>query len=114
MLYNIIETDHAERRLFPHEFSHQCRAAGRHCAVRGGAGAGRYLRLQDHPTGHPHAGAKRIHPVPGAAPVAERPAAHGLRCALQWPQPPLLSDHLRWAGAACRLRAGVEPLPFFH
>ena len=35
MLYNIIETDHAERRLFPHEFSHQCRAAGRHCAVRG-------------------------------------------------------------------------------
>ena len=50
----------------------------------------------------------------GAAPVAERPAAHGLRCALQWPQPPLLSDHLRRAGAACRLRAGVEPLPFFH
>ena len=27
---------------------------------------------------------------------------------------PLLSDHLRRAGAACRLRAGVEPLPFFH
>ena len=47
-------------------------------------------------------------------PAAERPAAHGLRCALQWPQPPLLSDHLRRAGAACRLRAGVEPLPFFH
>ena len=45
---------------------------------------------------------------------AERSAAHGLRCALQWPQPPLLSDHLRRAGAACRLRAGVEPLPFFH
>ncbi len=42
MIYNIIETDHAERRLFPHEFSHQCRAAGRHCAVRGGAGEGAY------------------------------------------------------------------------
>lgn len=46
--------------------------------------------------------------------AAEGPAAHGLRCALQWPQPPLLSDHLRRAGAACRLRAGVEPLLFFH
>ena len=38
---------------------------------------------------------------PGAAPAAERPAAHGLRCTLQWPQPPLLSDHRRRAGAAC-------------
>lgn len=33
MIYNIIETHHIERRLFLHEFSHQCRAAGRHCAV---------------------------------------------------------------------------------
>ena len=63
MIYNIIETHHTERRLFLHEFSHLCRAAGCHCVVRGGAGAGRYLRLQDHPTGHPHAGTKRIHPA---------------------------------------------------
>ena len=34
-----------------------------------------------------------------------RPAAHGLRCALQWPQPPLLSNHARrprTAGRVCR------------
>ena len=30
MIYNIIEARQPERRLFPHEFSHQCRVAGCH------------------------------------------------------------------------------------
>ena len=42
------------------------------------------------------------------------PRRAGAHLHLSGPQPPLLSDHLRRAGAACRLRAGVEPLPFFH
>ena len=48
MIYNIIETHPTERRLFLHEFSHQCRAAGCHCAVRGGAGAGRITQQVTH------------------------------------------------------------------
>ena len=47
-------------------------------------------------------------------PAPKGPASDGVRRTSQRPQPPLLSDHLRRAGAACRLCPGVEPLPFFH